>query len=739
VQISNPVRALLITVLLFPAAALGQNSFNAGQWFFGRAVTTELPAGVVDLSDNLFASENYTCALVMTGAKANPQTQLMCRQHAPGSRFSTVIAEGDPRLRDSTGTATRLAIPTRATDAAGRYFTSMVRPEKTHLYFTSVTGTGGDFAQRIAWRFTNYTTLEKIAAAGDTVTIRRLNGQIQTVTLSAAGPIDASVEGREFIYLESAAANLYGIFERSSNGVFNLLFQSPIDMSDSPWGQGGFAFADGGLIFKQPGALYMLNPDTAPPGLLTLAQPGVPFIGDTKRLPNLNLAQLFRPTNDPKTFYFSWGVGNGLNNPPEILSVWKNWAWAPVFDNQLGTPQEVTVGYFASGSQTTLVGTGAAGPSTQDYDPRITVRWPISSLWISTPTGFTRLLRETELPDGVTGSRKFYQGITSYGCEAEFATKLNDGSGDNSGPFSNFYRLYRPCPSTASFNPATGEIIVRGVNLQDRSTLVAVPPPPGTQAPSVLLTVTSLTPTEVRATAPPGLNVTRIQVVLNSQIVSDTIPVNASQAPPPNIADLTDLNSEHSVPAQGKLMTLWGQFGCTTASTPDLNYPVNMGNCSASFDDGTPAPLLYTSDGQINVLIPTGLPLGTRSIRVIRADAQGIFRSNPFPFNLAAEGPITIKAGGNPIVVVIRNGQVVVAGPNDPIHPGEYFTIYLTGALLRNLPPTANIGGIDTPAAAASVVWAQGVQQVNLIAPGTAVGVSQVRYGQVPVFSILIN
>jgi uncharacterized protein (TIGR03437 family) len=392
--------------------------------------------------------------------------------------------------------------------------------------------------------------------------------------------------------------------------------------------------------------------------------------------------------------------------------------------------------------------TGPIGPTSPDYDPRITVKWPITTLWIKTPTGFARLLNDTQLPDTTSGPKKFYQGITSYGCEAEFATKQKDGTFDNGGSFSNLFRLYRPCPSTAAFNITTGEIIIRGINLADQKTEVQIPPPPGTLGPTAIATVTSATATEVRAMAPAGLNVQRVNVVVNGQVISDILQVNTSTADAPNIADLRDINGDLTVPAPGKHMRLLGKFGCQTAQTQTVNYPTSMGNCTVTFDTGAQAPLLYTgpkedgTDGQINILLPSNLPLGSRSLRVTRSDAVGVFTSNPFPFNVSADVPVAIKTSPplalNVIVVVIRNGQVVVAGPDDPIHPGEYFTVYLTGGVLQSLGTTANVGGITTPIAAAPVVWAQGVIQVNIIAPAN-LGVATVRLGQVPVFSIRIN
>src|SRR5262249_55486122 len=154
-----------------------------------------LPAGVSDLSDNMWASETYTCPLLITGSRPGGVAQIACRQHISGSTFKTVIAEGDSRL-----TGTRLAIPATANNDTGRYLTSMIRPGARNLYFTSITGsTPQTVMNQVAWRFRDYTALERVVGAGDQISVKVMNGTNTPVTLTAAGPIDANVDGREFI------------------------------------------------------------------------------------------------------------------------------------------------------------------------------------------------------------------------------------------------------------------------------------------------------------------------------------------------------------------------------------------------------------------------------------------------------------------------------------------------------------------------------------------------------------
>lgn len=740
------IRTLCIftAALCFAAVSSAQTqSFNVAPWFFGKNVTSELPPGVIDLTDNTWASSDYTCPLVITGTKAAPATQLMCRDHKATSQFVAVIAENDPRLRGM-----RLAIPTTATNETGRYLTSMVRPGPKHLYFTAVTGnTPAAFGHQIAFRVREYQTVERVVGAGDNVTIKLFNGTTQSITLTAAGPMDGNADGREFVYLESNTGDVFGIFEIKGN-TYELRYDGRIQMRDTPWGMGGFPFDDGGLVFKQPSILYQIDPNNCISircPLLLLAAEGSPFLPPSTRTPNLQLGALFRPTNDVNSFFFSWAVGPGQLKPPAVVSWWKDWAWRSFYDNQIGTPEETTVGTFAVGDRVAVVGTGSRVASSPDYDPRLNVTWPFGSLWIKRDNGFVRFLRNFDLPDSSGAPKKFYQGVTAFNCQVEFATKRDDASSDASGQFYGLYRLYRPCLNSAEFNTVTRELVIRGLNLMDQRTEVGVPP--ATPQPTLIGTllpaqITSVTPTELRAKVDNVANLQSIMVLVNGLVWSDPVNVKVSSDPAPSLADLTDLNGDHTAPAPGKLMTLWGTFGCVTAQTQTVNYPTSLGNCSVVLNNGVQLPLLYASNTQINVLLPSSLSTSIAyQIRVNRTDANGVFSSGSFPVTLSTNNPVAIKANGNVIVTTIRAGQLVVLAPNDPIRPNEYFTIYVTGVNFEVLPPAVKIGQTDASYAAAVVNWAQGVVQMNILAPPTALGLATFTIPGTPMagFEIRVN
>src|SRR5271169_2495539 len=124
------------SLFLALTASAQTQSFNVGQWFYGKNVTSDLPAGVTDLTDNMWGTEGHSCPIVIIGGKAS----LVCRDNAAGGPYNTVVTEGDPRL----GNIGNLAIPTKFPASAngaspyGRYISSVVRPGPTNLYFTTV-------------------------------------------------------------------------------------------------------------------------------------------------------------------------------------------------------------------------------------------------------------------------------------------------------------------------------------------------------------------------------------------------------------------------------------------------------------------------------------------------------------------------------------------------------------------------------------------------------------------------
>lgn len=761
--------------LLLGASVFAQTqSFNVGQWFFGKNITADLPAGVTDLTDNMWSSEGHTCPLVIISGKAS----IVCRDNVAGGPFNVVVSEGDPRL----GTAARLAIPTNFSSGpngaplTGRYISSSVRPGPTNLYFTTVSSetlTPG-FNHITAFRYQNYQTLQRVAGAGDTVTINEINltgSPTLTGTLTAAGPMDQNSDGREFIYIEAATggattANFYALCELISPGVFNALYigRQTATMIDTPWGMGGFVFDHttnhGGLIFAQGSPESVVDridlnlqggPAPYPIAIQGCLCPVFPPPPQTY-VPNLLLSAFFRSSVDLTSFYMSWGnipsgTAQNVETPPEFLQQGISPlpsgtgpvgnGWTSIYQSTVGASTDTALGTFAASGNLMLAGVLPFSTSANALQ-KGGAPWPIQSLLYYTGGNWTPVLTAAALPDTSSGAKAFYQGVTAHGCQVEFATKQNIGAIDGSGAFYAMYRLFRPCLTAATLNTATRQLVVTGVNLADQTTAVYLMVPGSTtmQGP---FTVTSATSTEVDATVPSFTNGSQVVIVVDGTVQSDPLALALTVQPPPIIADLTDVNGTHSLPVALKLMTLWGQFECATAGTQTVNYPSTLGNCTVNLENGTPVPLLYSSTGQINLLLPSGLSLGSHQLTVTRVDANGSFTSGPFQFNVFADGPVEFLYNGNVIVQVVRNGQWLLIGPTDPIHPGEYLTFYVTGVNASSLPTSVTVGGVTAQFAEAFVNWAQGLLQVNVLVPAGTGSNPAVQFGDAPSFSITVQ
>jgi uncharacterized protein (TIGR03437 family) len=737
-----------------------------GSWFYAKNVTSELPSGITDLTDNMWGSEGHTCPIVIQSGKAS----IVCRDTIAGGSYSLVVSEGDARLGDSG----RLAIPT-VTGASGpsrygRYLSSAVRPAPNNLYFSTVvpsTLTPG-FIHQAAFRYRNYKTLERVAGAGDVVTINRtdqVGDPVLQATLTAAGPMDANIDGREFIYIEAAGSNFYALCELISPGVFNALYtgRQTSTMMDTPWGMGGFTFDHtqdhAGIVFIQNSVIDRIDlilQQTPNPysiavqaGSCTPSNPDCPNFPPPPQTwaPNLLSAGFFRSSADLTSFYLAWGKvpGGSPSNQPtpnEFLQQGKQplrdgSGWASIYESAVGTPNETVLGTFAVSPR--LMVAGVSPFTTASMLPAGGgVAWQFQNLLYYTAKGWTSVLTSAALPDSSGGAKAFYQGVTAHGCQLELATKQDSGKSDGGGAFYALYRLYRPCLDTASLNTATQELVVKGANLADQTTDVYLIPP-GNAPMQGPFKVTSATATEVHATIPTFVNGSQVVISVDGGAQSDPLPVALITLPSPILADLTDANGDHTSPVALKLMTLWGLFHCATAQTQTVNYPLTMGNCTVNMEDGSAAPLLYTGDGQINFLLPGTLAVGAHKITVTRVDANASLTSGSFPFSTLPEGPVELKSNGNVTVQVIRGGQALIVGPADPIHPGETMMFFVTGANPQNLPTRVTVGGVTAQFTQALATWAQGVLQVSLVVPPGTGANPTVQYGSAPAFKITVQ
>jgi uncharacterized protein (TIGR03437 family) len=199
----------------------------------------------------------------------------------------------------------------------------------------------------------------------------------------------------------------------------------------------------------------------------------------------------------------------------------------------------------------------------------------------------------------------------------------------------------------------------------------------------------------------------------------------------------------------GEIVSLFGAaIGPATPVGLALTNPRLVANSLAGvqvFFDGVPAPLLYASAGQVNVVVPYSV--AGQSSTVLQLEYLGAL-SSPITLQVAATTPGVFSiAGSGHGPGAILNSDGTVNSASNPAAPGDWVSIFATGAgvttpasvdgLVASAPlpaPNANVsvsmGGLPCPlnfeGAAPGLVT--GVLQINAqvpagVAPGSAVPV----------------
>jgi uncharacterized protein (TIGR03437 family) len=137
----------------------------------------------------------------------------------------------------------------------------------------------------------------------------------------------------------------------------------------------------------------------------------------------------------------------------------------------------------------------------------------------------------------------------------------------------------------------------------------------------------------------------------------------------------------------GKIISLFGVgLGPETPVTPDSGallrdgrFPKSLGGVRVFFDD-TPAPLVFTSRGQVNAVVPYNVR-GKAEVEV-QVEHQGIFSPVvKIPVAAAAPGIFTQKqTGSGPGAILnFQSGSYVVNTAANPARRGEIVLLYITG------------------------------------------------------------
>jgi uncharacterized protein (TIGR03437 family) len=217
--------------------------------------------------------------------------------------------------------------------------------------------------------------------------------------------------------------------------------------------------------------------------------------------------------------------------------------------------------------------------------------------------------------------------------------------------------------------------------------------------------------------------------------------VAAAPPPPPPVPAITPggvVNAFSSSPyiAPGTLISIYGTNLATgDGQATDTPLPHTLNGVSVSIN-GAPAPLLFVSATQINAQAPFETAMGTATV-IVQSGTQ----SPAVKVEVRASAPgILALAGGSHALAVNYPGGAL-NGPQNPVHAGEYVTLYVTGqGLVDHAVESGAESKADPPSLPLATVRAKlggktaevtfaglapgfvGLLQVNLLVPDIAAG-----------------
>ena len=187
--------------------------------------------------------------------------------------------------------------------------------------------------------------------------------------------------------------------------------------------------------------------------------------------------------------------------------------------------------------------------------------------------------------------------------------------------------------------------------------------------------------------------------------------------------------------APGGLISIMGsQMSPVTLATNQIPLPTALAQSCVEVN-GTPVPLLYVSNRQINAQLPNNVT-GSAALTIVTPGGE----SNSFYFTVSATAPTVFMSGaagpltGLAAVVRWNNGELVT--PTNPIHPNDWLEIYLTGMgattpavpaglpgpsnpyALAQTPPSVTLGGVPLTISYAGMAPGEvGVYQIDAFVP----------------------
>jgi uncharacterized protein (TIGR03437 family) len=200
---------------------------------------------------------------------------------------------------------------------------------------------------------------------------------------------------------------------------------------------------------------------------------------------------------------------------------------------------------------------------------------------------------------------------------------------------------------------------------------------------------------------------------------------------PPAVTSLVSAASLQPAISPGEVISIFGAH----LGTPPLSaqydgtglYPTTLGNTTVTFN-GTLAPLLYVSIGQINAVVPFGVA-GQKTVNVVvthDSQASPVFS---LPITDTSPAMFTVTQTGKGQGAILNAGPGALSpgtpnGPENPVPQGSAISIFATGGGVFSQSFTPNQDGLISLGAsgppAAPVSLTIGGQPAKVIYAGAA-------------------
>jgi uncharacterized protein (TIGR03437 family) len=134
--------------------------------------------------------------------------------------------------------------------------------------------------------------------------------------------------------------------------------------------------------------------------------------------------------------------------------------------------------------------------------------------------------------------------------------------------------------------------------------------------------------------------------------------------------------------APGMLASLFtygtGRFGSQRAVFNSVPLPRTLGDVQVLVA-GKAAPLLFASQGQINIQIPSSTPLGLQEVDVVRVSTNEVLASSYFQIEASSPGLFTTDATGQGPIAAINVDDGTINSQAHPVKAGHFISLYGTG------------------------------------------------------------